>query len=364
MIKLIHAADLHLDAPFSALPPEQAAQRRGEQRQLLFDLASLANREGAELVLLAGDLFDGADIHPETLEALAEALGSIRGRVFIAPGNHDYWSARSPYATAQWPENVRIFPGEALEAVDLPELGCVIHGAAFRGESRTDRVLKGVHVPEDGKLHIGLLHGEVAPESRYCPIPLEDIGASGLDYLALGHIHAGSGLQKAGNTAWAYPGCTEGRGFDELGEKGALLVRVEKGAVEAEFRPLCRRRYLVREVDVTDRDPAEALMAALPAEQSGDLCRFVLTGERGLDRLDLNALEKLAAGRYYAAVVRDHTRIRRDRWARAGENTLTGLFLREMRRRLDEAGDGPEREKLELAVRFGLAALENREDPR
>ena len=34
MIKLIHGADFHLDSPFSGLAPDQAAQRRREQREL------------------------------------------------------------------------------------------------------------------------------------------------------------------------------------------------------------------------------------------------------------------------------------------------------------------------------------------
>ena len=157
MLKVIHGADFHLDAPFHALPPEKAAGRRAEQRELLFRLAELANREGADLVLLSGDLFDGAEIYGETLEALEKALGSIRGQVFIAPGNHDFWSARSPYAALEWPENVHIFTEPHLETVELPELGCTVYGAAFTGAHRSDRVLEGFHAPEDGKIHLLVL---------------------------------------------------------------------------------------------------------------------------------------------------------------------------------------------------------------
>ena len=74
-------------------------------------------------------------------------------------------------------------------------------------------------------------------------------------------------------------------------------------------------------------------------------------------------LEALAAGCCWSAQVRDRTRVRRDLWDRAEEDTLTGLFLRNMRARLSAAGP-EERETLELAVRFGLAALEHGEDCR
>ena len=106
------------------------------------------------------------------------------------------------------------------------------------------------------------------------------------------------------------------------------------------------------------------LLAALPADPSPDICRFLLTGERGAEGLDTDALEALAAPRYYSASVRDRTTVRRDLWQRAGEDNLTGLFLRRMRACLDQAEDGEARALVEQAVRFGLAALENGEDCR
>lgn len=363
MLKVIHGADFHLDAPFHALPPEKAAGRRAEQRELLFRLADLANREGADLVLLSGDLFDGAEVYGETLEALEKALGSIRGQVFIAPGNHDFWSARSPYAALEWPENVHIFTEPHLETVELPELGCTVYGAAFTGQHRSDRVLEGFHAPEDGKIHLLVLHADGTPNSTYGPITEEDLAGSGLDYAALGHIHARIGPRRAGTTVWAYPGCPEGRGFDELGDKGVLCGSVERGNAQMDFVPLCSRRYLIREVDVTDHMPEEALREALPEGESPDFCRILLTGERGMEGLDLEKLEALAHPHYYSVSVRDKTRMRRDLWARAEEDTLTGLFLRAMRRRLEEAHDEEARASVERAARFGLAALENREEP-
>ena len=90
MLKIIHGADFHLDSPFSGLTPERAAQRRGEQRELLDRLAALAREKQADLVLLAGDLLDSDHIFRETAQALREALGNIPCPVFIAPGNHDF----------------------------------------------------------------------------------------------------------------------------------------------------------------------------------------------------------------------------------------------------------------------------------
>ena len=356
MLKLIHGADFHLDAPFAALPADKARQRRAEQRELLGRLADLAEGEGAHLVLLSGDLLDGGETYQETVEALSRTLGQIKAPVFIAPGNHDPYGPRSVYAGTLWPENVHIFSSVQPEAVELPELNCVVHGAAFTTPQADRSPLLGFAAPRDGKTHLMVLHGDVESRSRYGPISLEDIAGSGLTYLALGHVHACSGLQRAGDTYWAYPGCPEGRGFDETGDKGVLAVTVDDGgAVSAELVPLARRRYEILTVDVTGAEsPAAALAAALPAAPVGDCCRIVLTGERD-EPPDAAALTALAEPCYYSVSLRDHTRPRRDLWARSGEDSLTGLFLRTLK--------GQQPEGLELAAQFGLAALENGEDP-
>ncbi len=363
MLQILHAADFHLDAPFASLPAEKAAQRRGEQRDLLSRLAELARARRADLVLLSGDLFDSGDTYAETTQALARALGQTGCPVLIAPGNHDFYHPRSPYALLSWPENVHIFRESALTAVDFPALNCAVWGAAFTAQSREDSPLAGFTAPADGRVHVGVLHGDLDGKSRYAPIPETDVAASGLAYLALGHVHGRTGLHKAGNTVWAYPGCPEGRGFDELGDKGCLWLTVhDDGRVEDEFVPLAKRRYHIIEAPIQG-DPAQALLNALPPSLAEDVCRVVLTGESGVEGLDLAALEALGAPRCYSLSLRDRTAVRRDLWDRAGEDTLTGLFLRRMQDKLAAAGTDEDRALLEQAVRFGLAALEHREEP-
>ena len=97
MVKFLHTADLHLDSAFHGLTPDRAARRRQEQRQMLTDMAELANSHSCDLWLLSGDLFDSDCAFPETLETLRLALESFRGQVFIAPGNHDCLLNGSPY---------------------------------------------------------------------------------------------------------------------------------------------------------------------------------------------------------------------------------------------------------------------------
>ena len=166
MPKIIHGADFHLDSAFSSLPAKEAKARRQEGRVLMDQLADLAEREGTELVLLSGDLFDGGRVYPETLGRLRLALARMGCPVFIAPGNHDPAVKNSPYVTEDWPDNVHIFLRPELEAVEVPELGCVVYGAAFTGPDRTDAVLEGFQAPADGRTHLLCLHGDaLMPDS-------------------------------------------------------------------------------------------------------------------------------------------------------------------------------------------------------
>ena len=362
MIKIIHAADFHLDSAFGGLPAEKSRERRRESRELADRLADLVLLEKADLVLLSGDLFDGERVYPETVERLKAALARMRCPVFIAPGNHDPYTVRSPYALQPWPDNVCIFREEGLSSVTLPELGCVIHGAAFTGPERTSCVLSGWTAPQDGMTHIFCLHSDAAaPASRYGPITKEQIAHSGADYLALGHIHQYSGLQREGDTYWAYPGCPEGRGFDELGDKGVLAGTVGPGEAKLRFVPLCRRRYWILEADVTDTSPREAVEKVMPDTAGEDICRVLFTGEADEQGIDLPMMESMFRDRFYALELRDRTRPAQSLWERAGENSLRGLFLQEMKVKYDAASDEAAREQITLAVRFGLAALEGRD---
>ncbi len=360
-IKILHAADFHLDSAFAMLTGEQAKQRRRESRQLLERLSNYVNQNDVQIVLLAGDLFDGETTYRETIEQLVDSLGAMRARVFIAPGNHDFYSARSPYATLAWPENVHVFKSREIERVELPEWNAAVYGAAFTSAEQETSLLDGFVAPDDGRTRLMVLHADLnAAEARYDPVTRGQIGASNLDYLALGHTHRFDGVYTEGKTAYAYAGCPEGRGFDETGEKGVLCGEVGSGKVDIKFVPFAKRRYGVLSVDVTDKRAEEALQSAMPDTAASDLYRVVFTGETDERGVDIKSIQERFAPEFYSLEVRDETHIRQDIWARAQEDSLRGLFLRELRGKYD-AGDEAERARVERAVRFGLAALDRRD---
>ena len=222
--------------------------------------------------------------------------------------------------------------------------------------------MSGFSVPKDGQVHVLCLHGAVnEPGSDYGNITREQIAKSGCDYLALGHIHQFSGAQTEGSSVWLYPGCPEGRGFDELDDKGAVIAEIENGRTEIRFIPLCRRRYRILKADVTDTTPAQALENVMPGTAADDICRVIFTGELGGQGIDLQALEEDFAARFYALEFRDETRIAQDIWNGAGEDSLRGLFLADLRARYDEAEQEEEKARIVSAVRFGLAAMDGRD---
>lgn len=281
MLTFLHAADFHLDSPFHALPPDQAAERRQEQRQLLTRLADAARQSQADLIFLAGDLFDSQRVRPETIQALYQVLEELEAEVFLSPGNHDPYTKVSPYHKFTWPSHVHFFTTPTPQRVELPQLGAVVYGGAFTASYRMDSPLAGLHAQEEGLAAFGCFHGDPASaHSRYGPIPQKEIAASGLDYLALGHLHTASGLLRAGKTWYAWPGCPEGRGFDETGDKGVYLGQWEAGRVKLEFLPLARRRYLTPKLTSpagtrrmpwrpTSAPPARRISCASPSPASG-----------------------------------------------------------------------------------------------
>ena len=359
-MKLLHAADLHLDSAFAGLPEEKAALCRQESRDILRRMVDWANDHEADVMLLAGDLFDSDRLYSQTAQTLALALGRFRGEIFLAPGNHDFYASGSGYSAVEWPENVHIFTSRTPQTVLLPEWNASVTGIAFTTAEEWEPFAGAAFAGSEAAVRLGVVHGEVTRgESKYRAISPAEIGKTDLTYLALGHVHRYGGVQRAGTTAYAYPGCLPGRGFDETGDKGFLFGDVTAEGADLEFIPFARRRYLSVTADITDRDPAEAVRRALGPGCGGDVCRVLLPGARRED-FSLGALEEELTGLCAELTFSDETYPEEDIWARCGEDSLRGLFLQELRGRYDEASEEEKKEIL-LAVRFGLAALDNRD---
>lgn len=353
MIKLLHAADFHLDSAFSSLPPELAAQRRKEQRLALQYFAAVCS--DCDIVLLSGDLFDSTNIYRDTLDALKECFASIRTQIFISPGNHDFVAGGSPYLSENWGDNVHIFKHPTMERVHLEELNCDVYGAGFVSMEQ-EALLENFRVSDENALNLMVIHGDLQPNSSYHPIRTDEIAATGLDYLALGHVHS-SMVATAGRTTYAYPGCLMGRGFDECGQKGVLKVCVDKRTCKVDFLPLKSRKYEILSIEVTD-EPLVAVRAALPENCADDCYRLILTGES--DGIDVSALEDSLRREFFSLEIRDRTLPKQELWSAVADDTLRGHFLRELKAQYDQA-DGQDKLTIARAAKLGLDLMDGRE---
>jgi len=349
MIKILHSADWHLDAPLRSLPEEQAKWLRRLQLQLPRRISQLCRSEGCDLMLLSGDLFDGPYTQ-ESVEAVKRALADAQVPVFIAPGNHDYFWEKSPWVRESWPENVYIFQNNQLESQVLEGLSCRVYGGAFTGPE-SEGLLQGFQAEGSERYAVAVLHGDpTSADSPYCPVTALQVRESGLDYLALGHIHSADSFT-AGATLAAWPGCPMGRGYDETGTKGVLIVTLADQA-QARFHPISGPRFYDWEVPA-GLDPLTALLAKLPAQGSRDFYRITLTGEA--EPPDLEHLRRNLE-QFPNLNLRDETRPAMDLWASADEDSLEGAFFRVLR----DAREGQDEETvqtLELAAKIAKQIL-------
>ncbi len=352
-MKLLHTADWHLDAPMAGFSPEAGELLRRQLRAIPGKIAKLCKTEGCDLLIVAGDIFDGPCTH-ESLTAVRSAFASLSIPVVITPGNHDPYTDSSPYKKEQWPENVYIFKESQMTSFPLPDLSCRIYGGAFTGPD-CPGLLKRFRAEGEEKYHIGILHGEVATAaSPYCPITRHQIQESGLHYLALGHIHK-QGSLTAGETVCVWPGCPMGKGYDELGIKGVILTELEE-TVRPRFLPLDTPCFYDEKTEAGE-DPAAALRAMLPALETQDHYRITLTGYS--TGLDLNRL-KGEFPQVPNLILRDETLPESDIWGTADQDSLEGVYFSLLQEAAQSESETLRRRAM-LAARISRKILDGQE---
>ncbi|MFI3249548.1 MAG: metallophosphoesterase, partial [Eubacteriales bacterium] len=310
MLKLIHAADFHIDGDFTALTPERARVRAGEQRHLLHLFQSAVVEREVDLVVIAGDLLHGSRVSLEMVELVMETLRELPCPVFISPGNHDYYHDKSPYFMFKWPDNVHIFTSSLATCKEITvrdETVC-IYGAAFTDSTKDTSPLANLQGAKDwSNYHIMVAHGEVDGE-KFGSMSTEEIIGCGMHYLALGHVHTRTAPQRLGNTYYTYAGCAQGRNFAETEAKGVLYLEIERtGEANMAFIPLHSRQYHMVAVDISrQRDFTESLRKSLLGRYPGakeEIFCIILKGESS--GVDVRALERALEQDFFGIEVVD-----------------------------------------------------------
>ncbi|MGI6642593.1 MAG: metallophosphoesterase family protein [Bacillota bacterium] len=309
MPKILHCADLHAGRPASRdLNEGKGSLRRREIETSLHRIVDLAVLQKPDLLIISGDLFEHRYARPSWAREAAAVLASIPNiRVFIAPGNHDPALPDSLYRSIQWPDNVHLFLSGEIQEVVLPDLGVAVYGHGQLAFTDRERPLKTFRAPRQDFVNIMVIHGEMIrpglpEESVYSPILWDDVENSGIDYLALGHIHV-PGTVTCGRTLAVYPGCPEPLDAGDVGKRGVYVVDLIKGSneeasIESEFIPMSLREVRSETVDVTGLCTHEqvrnALLAVAPLEErKRHTWTTTLTGRVEPEmNLDIQSLER------------------------------------------------------------------------
>ena len=352
-MKILHSADWHLDAPMSGKTEEQARFLRQELSKIPEKIAMLAQSEHCDLMLLAGDLFDGAYTQ-DSFRKVYTALESVKIPVFIAPGNHDFCQANSAYIVENWPENVHIFKHAYMESVALPQLDCTIYGAGYEAMD-CPTLLENFRAEGSRKWQIGVLHADATnTSSPYCPVSPQQVRLSGLDYLALGHVHKGDSF-RSGDALCAWPGCPMGHGYDETGIKGVILLELSD-AIQSEFRPLDTPRFYDETLEV-GTDARQALASLLPGVATEDFYRVTFTGYS--DELNLEELSSQFS-HVKNLILRDKTIPEKELWSAVGEDSLEGMYFSLLHDALDTDSEVFQ-QRVKLAAQISRQILDGQE---
>ena len=348
-LKILHSADWHLDSPFASFPEEQRQFLKEAQRQIPQKIAKICRENACDLLLLSGDLFDGPWCR-DTLDQVQKALTDCGCPEMISPGNHDPWGPGCPWLET-WPSDVHVF-SQNLESVLLKDLNCRVYGAGFSSMD-SGSLLQDFHAEDEDVFKIGVFHGDPTNvNSSYNPVTSAQIRQSGLDYLALGHVHSLGGLEVE-NTVCSWPGCPMGRGWDELGPKGCLLVTIEN-TVQVRPCALDLPAFYVETVEL--KDGQAELDGILPPAGSRDFYRITLEGYGAPNLPELY-------GKYSTfpnLELRDHTVDPERLWENAGEDSLRGAFF-DLLKQTAEKGEPQQQKAAFLAAEISKKLLEGRE---
>ncbi len=366
-VKIFHTADLHIGAECSYLGG-LAEARRYEVASVFGRMVGFCQKEGVEVCLICGDLFDSNSAAKTFSASVLEYIASAPEVKFMyVAGNHDPLDSSSAFLGATLPSNLYVF-GTEYEVKEFPTLNLRVIGRSFAHSSQEACEFTKL-LPQDNMINIMLLHADLGADknSPYNPIGRDFVENSGVDYLALGHIHKRTGISKMGGTYLAYPGCPEGQGFDEDGIKGAYCGLLSKDSCELSFVPLSRRVHRIEKIDISDAastlDAANIILDKLSAaygEQFAEqLYKIILTGKLQEDVVINQAeLLQMLSDRLYFVKLKNTARKAFDLELLKNENSLKGIFVRKMLEKISLVDDS-DKKLYESALYIGLSAFES-----
>lgn len=353
-MKIIHCSDLHLASKMEANLSARQAKERGAELYAAFErLTVYARNNQVDVVLIAGDLFDTQRASVKTVGLVLEQIRKTPEVDFLyLRGNHD---EKTPFEDLQCPANFKTFgPGWTYY-----QYGDVtIAGIEPEGDGWQD-LYDGLQL-DCSRTNIVTLHGQVSTQPGPEQIALPLLRGRHIRYLALGHIHAYQTERLDMDGEWCYCGCLEGRGFDECGRKGFVLLNIEGKTLTHEFVPFAGRMLYEIPVDITGlvtvSELRDAMEAAAREISEDSLVKFTLTGKYTLEtQKDLQFLKKSLEPLFWFVKIKDESQFLIEKESYEHDASLKGEFIR-----LVMASDKSEEEKARI-VCCGIQALSGEE---
>ena len=374
-VRILHLADLHIGAPFPSMGERGAERSRDLLSAFLRAVEyAVADPKPADLVAIAGDLFDTHDPDEALVyqvEAALERLDAAKIPVLLVPGTHDAPSyRRSIYRRLRRFPNTHLFLSPTLEpGPNLTVRGETVqtYGIAYDAQV-CERPLGEFRPLGLADYHVGVLHAALQDNPTWksrpvdLPITRTEIAASGLHYLALGHYHNFSEIREGGSVA-VYPGTLEGKRFGENGPRYLVTATLSRDATTIERTPWNVRTLHDTLVDLNGaeiRDEAALEARLLSFAGDREIMRIRLEGPAEFV-FDADRLRSRVAPKFFHVEIDDHTYVVNASLLQRyrEEATVRGVFVRRMLERIEKASDPKARETATLALRLGLAEFQN-----
>jgi len=246
-IKIFHTADIHIGMRFNSYPDAVKELLKDARVESIERMVKIANREGCDLFVIAGDLFDKTTgIDKKTQTVVAKHLSRFEGScVAILPGNHDYhtemvdlWKSflslvdekvlflgdEKPYSLQEFGLNATIYPaGCHSKHSDQNNLGWI----------REEDI-------DSGLVNIGVGHGALAGispdlDNQYFNMSIEELESIPVDVWLMGHTHISYPENDKVNNWKVYnPGTPEPDGLDCSHNGNGWVINVhEKDDIQA-----------------------------------------------------------------------------------------------------------------------------------
>lgn len=340
-MKFLHMADMHFDAAFKLLSSKSnlGQLRRLDQRAVFNNIIDIIKSEHIKYLFISGDLYEQKFIRESTIDYINSKFLEIPDTyVFISPGNHDPFIKNSFYNTYSWASNVKIFGSGELEMVETPEAN--IYGLGFTDYNYSYELNVDL---DKSKLNILVMHASLDGQDVYNPITTVALRNLGFDYVALGHIHK---TNFGTDSNIIYPGSPVSMGFDELGEHGIILGDFSD-KLHLQFIKTDDKEFVEMTVDVTEIKSVEELVENINsiAIKDNEICKIILTGSKNFSLVP-NILDLVNDK---IIKIKDKTTASYDLEAIANENSLKGLFVRNLLNKLPD-----NKEEVEKAISIGL----------